>query len=422
MAGTNNFLPFATGSSPNVINDATYNGLTARGTGFQSGVAQSQQLNKVWRQSSVMAAVLGQLIADRGNDANDSDTIANLEAYLKAALMGSFQTVSYYSADQTLNAKQAGSHVYATGVANITITLPSASSVGAGGAFSFYNAMPSNTMTIARAGSDVLPTGSSTVLSPGDTLYITSNGSSNWELVGGSAAMAYSTSFNNPTFTGNVAYQGTLTGGTGVVNIGSGQIYKDASGNVSIGNTSPSTYGKLVVESGRAYVRGSAAANQGEIDLQNTDSGGATWRIGDAISTPAGDLAIYRGGTGLGASIDSSLNFKFNSGFGSVAKAYGCRAWVNFDGTTLGIRSSGNVSSIGRNGTGDFNVNFSTAMPDASYATNVTSGTASNSGWSFAGGLYGTGAYSTTSVRVNCIAKQNGSFQNDALMCVTATR
>ncbi len=38
---------------------------------------------------------------------------------------------------------------------------------------------------------------------------------------------------------GNLAYTGTLTGGTGVVNLGSGQFYKDASGNVGIGTISP---------------------------------------------------------------------------------------------------------------------------------------------------------------------------------------
>jgi len=45
-----------------------------------------------------------------------------------------------------------------------------------------------------------------------------------------------------------------------------------------------------------------------------------------------------------------------------------CRAWVNFDGTgTVHIRSSYNVSSITDNGTGDYTVNFTTAMPDANY-------------------------------------------------------
>lgn len=55
-----------------------------------------------------------------------------------------------------------------------------------------------------------------------------------------------------------------------------------------------------------------------------------------------------------------------------------CRAWVNFNGTgTVAVRSSFNVSSITDNGTGDYTVNFTTALPDANY---VTSGAiASNS-------------------------------------------
>ena len=51
------------------------------------------------------------------------------------------------------------------------------------------------------------------------------------------------------------------------------------------------------------------------------------------------------------------------------APIYGARAWVNFNGTgTVAIRASGNVSSITDNGTGDYTVNFTTAMPDANYA------------------------------------------------------
>jgi len=65
---------------------------------------------------------------------------------------------------------------------------------------------------------------------------------------------------------------------------------------------------------------------------------------------------------------DASANLQFNSGYGSIATAYGCRAWVNFDGTgTVAIRASGNVSSITDNGTGDYTVNFTTAMPDTNY-------------------------------------------------------
>jgi hypothetical protein len=45
---------------------------------------------------------------------------------------------------------------------------------------------------------------------------------------------------------------------------------------------------------------------------------------------------------------------------------------VNFNGTgTVAIRASGNVSSITDNGTGDYTVNFTTAMPDANYSVLV---------------------------------------------------
>lgn len=46
-----------------------------------------------------------------------------------------------------------------------------------------------------------------------------------------------------------------------------------------------------------------------------------------------------------------------------------CRAWVNFNGTSsVAIRASFNVSSITDNGTGNYTVNFTTAMPDANYS------------------------------------------------------
>lgn len=66
------------------------------------------------------------------------------------------------------------------------------------------------------------------------------------------------------------------------------------------------------------------------------------------------------------------------------APMFACRAWVNFDGTkdSTGaastantarlIRASGNVSSVVRNGAGDYTVNFTTAMPDANYAVSLT--------------------------------------------------
>ena len=70
--------------------------------------------------------------------------------------------------------------------------------------------------------------------------------------------------------------------------------------------------------------------------------------------------------------IDSSSNLQFNSGYGSVATAYGVRAWVNFNGTgTVAINSSANISSITDNGTATFTLNFTNNMPDANYAVSA---------------------------------------------------
>ena len=53
----------------------------------------------------------------------------------------------------------------------------------------------------------------------------------------------------------------------------------------------------------------------------------------------------------------------------SNVEVYTCKAWVNFNGSgTVAIRASGNVSSITDNGTGNYNINFTTAMTDANYS------------------------------------------------------
>lgn len=95
MATTNNFLPFAGGGAANVISQATYAGLAALTNGFSAGVAASNQLNKVWRQSSIMSAVLAQLICDEsGADALDDGTTATLLSNLKLGLLPIRQQVT----------------------------------------------------------------------------------------------------------------------------------------------------------------------------------------------------------------------------------------------------------------------------------------------------------------------------------------
>jgi hypothetical protein len=83
-----------------------------------------------------------------------------------------------------------------------------------------------------------------------------------------------------------------------------------------------------------------------------------------------GDTRLQIDATQMGAivtnrsAIDTSASGKlFAPG---MAPLFACRAWVNFNGTgTVAIRASGNVSSITDNGTGNYTVNFTTAMPNA---------------------------------------------------------
>ena len=62
-----------------------------------------------------------------------------------------------------------------------------------------------------------------------------------------------------------------------------------------------------------------------------------------------------------------------------TAPLYMCRVWVNFNGTgTVAIRASGNVSSITDNGTGDYTLNFTTALSDGNYAPVISSNNTSS--------------------------------------------
>ncbi len=78
------------------------------------------------------------------------------------------------------------------------------------------------------------------------------------------------------------------------------------------------------------------------------------------------------------ARIDSSSNFQMNSGFGSVATAYGCRVWARVTGgggsgglPATSLVAGGNASSFVKNSTGQYTLNFTNAMPDTTYAVST---------------------------------------------------
>lgn len=97
---SNDFLIFAGDPSANVMSQSAYSSLASRTAGFSSGIAQSIQLNKVWRQSSLMSSMIGQFISDNsGNNATDDGTIAALESNFILAI----QNVNFKVVHATLN-------------------------------------------------------------------------------------------------------------------------------------------------------------------------------------------------------------------------------------------------------------------------------------------------------------------------------
>jgi len=229
---------------------------------------------------------------------------------------------------------------------------------------------------------------------------------------------------------GTLSLTGSLNGG-GTIN------------NVAIGGTTAAAGAFTTLSAtGVTTVQAGTAALPAITTTGDTNTG---------IFFSAADTIDFTEGGAATGQFDSSGNFKFNSGYGSATVAYGCRAWVNFDGsantnltgtysqsgttvtvtatahgyiissvisaditsgtgvdgtytvtaitdantftytagtslTTSGnisllintIRGSGNVTSVADNGTGDYTINFTTAMPDVNYACICTGSSGDN--------------------------------------------
>ena len=102
------------------------------------------------------------------------------------------------------------------------------------------------------------------------------------------------------------------------------------------------------------------------ISIKPTASGSTIEQDGSTILTVdgSGNLTVANNLSVTGtAPIPDALSTASGS-----APSYSARLWVNFNGTgTIAIRDDGNVSSLTDNGTGDYTVSFTTALPDTNY-------------------------------------------------------
>ena len=210
---------------------------------------------------------------------------------------------------------------------------------------------------------------------------------------------------------------------------------------ISAGTTSATTLvatgdtaGTLVFKTNDTGSGGTTALTLGT-DQSATFAGSATATTltisGSTVPTngvylPAANTLGFSTNSTQVAKIDSSGVLSFNSGYGSVAAVYGCRAWVNFNGTgTVAIRASANVSSITDNGTGDYTINLTTAMPDINY--NVIGNASNGTNWTYGPAPFISSpslaevAPTTSAVRL-VVGNNSGSFLDAKYVCYAIFR
>jgi len=160
------------------------------------------------------------------------------------------------------------------------------------------------------------------------------------------------------------------------------------------------------------------------ISIKPTASGSTIEQDGSAILSidASGNLTVPNNLSVTGtAPIPDALSTASGS-----APSYSARAWVNFNGTgTVAIRASGNVSSITDNTTGDYTINFTTAMADANYSVVAYGQRADNAfedlnvqGYN---NVYGD-AFTTSYTRVACSHASSGNPTDPLAVCIAIFR
>jgi hypothetical protein len=180
------------------------------------------------------------------------------------------------------------------------------------------------------------------------------------------------------------------------------------------GSVTLSSFSATGTPSATTFLRGdntwaAAGVTDGDRGDITVSSSGTVWTIDSGVVTDA-KLSLAANASNIKTAINAS----------GSAPIYACRAWVNFNGTsTVAIRASGNVSSITDNGTGDYTVNFTTAMSDANYSVSTVAmlnaaNSTNNAAFAtiFGSATYGN-AYTTTSIRL--LTQDYLSIAKDAL-------
>ena len=242
--------------------------------------------------------------------------------------------------------------------------------------------------------------------------------------------------------TGSLAADGQTTA-TGNLKMGANRITGLADGTLSTDATTKGQVDTAIAAAAATYLL--KASNLSDVANATTARGNLTAAKSGAnsditsltgLTTP---LTVAQGGTGaatltannvLLGNGTSAPQFVAPSTNGNVLTSNGttwvssapstnasqlAKAWVNFVGSSGSIRSSFNVSSITRNGTGDYTVNFTSAFSDVNYTPVCTGMRDSDDNGSLCTTVRGnptyTGSFTTTTLRV--LAENTGGGRVD---------
>lgn len=165
--------------------------------------------------------------------------------------------------------------------------------------------------------------------------------------------------------THNVLAQGTVTANGFIVNGNAGLKVNSANNPfVQLAANQPDAFSCAMVNH---WANG---ANTGVL-TGTSEAGGVAFQVSRSIPMTSG----YPSGVGTSVmKVNADGSFQINAGYGSVANAFGCRAWAVFNGGTATLLGGGNISSVARQGTGQYTVNFTNAMPDTNYSSVASGG------------------------------------------------
>jgi hypothetical protein len=128
----------------------------------------------------------------------------------------------------------------------------------------------------------------------------------------------------------------------------------------------------VTVTAGTGMSGGGSVALGSSVTLNNAGVTSVTAGSGIAVSASTGGVTINSTAVNSITTV-GALSSSVTSGVATLTTAV--RAWANFNGSSGSIRGSFNVASITKNATGDYTINFTTAMPDTNYSISMGSDT-----------------------------------------------